>query len=183
MGFRGLFTFRQKCLISQGTSWESAHGHPVATRLTLSCTNLQGWGGAVCKSQALATPQGQPSGLWGGAQVSEIFFFFGYTTCGISVPRSGTEPTPLHQDHRVNHETSREALRFLSSPSDQGTASPGPAQGRPDGNVQQHSSGNAQQPAKQDCSLCWGHTPEESRLATFTCNYFSTTNSAHLDVI
>ena len=38
VGFRRLFTFHQKCLVSQGKSSESAHGHPVTTRLTLSCT-------------------------------------------------------------------------------------------------------------------------------------------------
>ena len=101
MGFRGLFTFRQKCLISQGTSWESAHGHPVATRLTLSCTNLRGSGGAgsvawaaVCKSQALAAPQGQLPSLWGGTQVSEIFFFLAIQLVGSQFPNQGLNPRP-----------------------------------------------------------------------------------------
>lgn len=160
------------------SSWPSC-GHTSHPQLH----QLAGMGG--CGLQIPSPGHSPGATLWSlgwGPGVRDLFFFWLYN-CGISVPRSGTEPTPLHQDHRVNHQTSREALSFLSSPSDQGTASPGPAQGRPDGNVQQHSSGNAQQPAKQDCSLCWGHTPEESRLATFTCNYFSTTNSAHLDVI
>lgn len=78
MGFRGLLTFHQKWLISQGTSWESAHGHPVTTRLTLSCTREfagVGAGWRFANPKAWPHPRGS---LWGGTQVSEIFIFLLY---------------------------------------------------------------------------------------------------------
>ena len=112
VGFRGLFTFRQKCLISQGTSWESAHGHPVATGLTLSCTReFAGRGGQFANSKPWPLPRGNPpvSGVGPRCQRS---FFFGYTTCGISVPQSGTKPALLPVNAQIpNHWTTREFLR------------------------------------------------------------------------
>lgn len=43
LGFRGLFIFCNKHLISHGTSCDSTHGCPAAVGLTLGCT-IEFWG-------------------------------------------------------------------------------------------------------------------------------------------
>lgn len=148
VGFRGLFIHlssemshftRDKLGVSSRP--------PCGLGLTLSCTReFAGVGESVCKSSHSShSPRAAPS-LWGGTQVSEIFFF-GYTTCGISVPQSGTEPSaPASESQSTTGPPG--SLKCFKLPSDQDAASPGPTRARP---------GRQWECASRPACSGWGH--------------------------